>query len=161
MESREYIIYKRTSVSNTHARMTYVYFKYPCAHECFANEIQELRNRRLSSLSSNSTSRSSSSRCILQSSPLLLPSLLQQTCPEMSASMEPICWFITIVRGASSPCNGNHFLVYISPLYNCTVQRVSRSLRSLANYMCVYKKIAIERTRDLIYLKFVATNFFQ
>ena len=27
-------------------------------------------------------------------------------------------------------------------------------------YMSVYKKIVIERTRDLIYLKFVATDFF-
>ena len=27
-------------------------------------------------------------------------------------------------------------------------------------YMCVYKKKVIERTRDLIYLKFVATDFF-
>ena len=27
--------------------------------------------------------------------------------------------------------------------------------------MCVKKKIVIERTRDLIYLKFVATDFFQ
>ena len=27
-------------------------------------------------------------------------------------------------------------------------------------YMCVHKKIVIERTRDLIYLKFVATDFF-
>ena len=27
-------------------------------------------------------------------------------------------------------------------------------------YMCVQKKIVIERTRDLIYLKFVATDFF-
>ena len=27
-------------------------------------------------------------------------------------------------------------------------------------YICVYKKIVIERTRDLIYLKFVATDFF-
>ena len=27
-------------------------------------------------------------------------------------------------------------------------------------YMCVKKKIVIERTRDLIYLKFVATDFF-
>ena len=26
--------------------------------------------------------------------------------------------------------------------------------------VCVYKKIVIERTRDLIYLKFVATDFF-
>ena len=26
--------------------------------------------------------------------------------------------------------------------------------------ICVYKKIVIERTRDLIYLKFVATDFF-
>ena len=26
-------------------------------------------------------------------------------------------------------------------------------------YICVYKKIVIERTRDLIYLKFVATDF--
>ena len=26
--------------------------------------------------------------------------------------------------------------------------------------MCVQKKIVIERTRDLIYLKFVATDFF-
>ena len=28
-------------------------------------------------------------------------------------------------------------------------------------YVCVQKKIVIERTRDLIYLKFVATEFFQ
>ena len=28
-------------------------------------------------------------------------------------------------------------------------------------YVCVYKKIVIERTRDLIYLKFVATDFFK
>ena len=28
------------------------------------------------------------------------------------------------------------------------------------SYMCVQKKIVIERTRDLIYLKFVATDFF-
>ena len=27
-------------------------------------------------------------------------------------------------------------------------------------YMCVQKKFVIERTRDLIYLKFVATDFF-
>ena len=27
-------------------------------------------------------------------------------------------------------------------------------------YVCVQKKIVIERTRDLIYLKFVATDFF-
>ena len=27
-------------------------------------------------------------------------------------------------------------------------------------YICVQKKIGIERTRDLIYLKFVATDFF-
>ena len=27
-------------------------------------------------------------------------------------------------------------------------------------YMCVQKKIVIKRTRDLIYLKFVATDFF-
>ena len=27
-------------------------------------------------------------------------------------------------------------------------------------YIYVYKKIVIERTRDLIYLKFVATDFF-
>ena len=27
-------------------------------------------------------------------------------------------------------------------------------------YICVQKKIVIERTRDLIYLKFVATDFF-
>ena len=30
----------------------------------------------------------------------------------------------------------------------------------LYTYICVYKKIVIERTRDLIYLKFVATDFF-
>ena len=31
---------------------------------------------------------------------------------------------------------------------------------SVRIYMCVYKKNVIERTRDLIYLKFVATDFF-
>ena len=41
-------------------------------------------------------------------------------------------------------------------------QRVSRSLRSLTNkYVCIQKNIVIERIRDLIYLKFVATDFFQ
>ena len=30
---------------------------------------------------------------------------------------------------------------------------------SVRIYICVYKKIVIERTRDLIYLKFVATDF--
>ena len=38
------------------------------------------------------------------------------------------------VMGASSPFNGNHFLV-ISPIFNCTHLRVSRSLRSLAKYI--------------------------
>ena len=33
-------------------------------------------------------------------------------------------------------------------------------IRSVRIYMCVQKKIVIERTRDLIYLKFVATDFF-
>ena len=42
MESRD-IIYIRTSVS------------YACAHECFLNEIRELRNGRLSSLSGKSS----------------------------------------------------------------------------------------------------------
>ena len=49
------VIYVRLFL-NTHARMTYV---CPCAHECFANEIQDLRNGRLSSRSDKSTSRSS------------------------------------------------------------------------------------------------------
>ena len=31
---------------------------------------------------------------------------------------------------------------------------------SVRIYICVQKKIVIERTRDLIYLKFVATDFF-
>ena len=31
---------------------------------------------------------------------------------------------------------------------------------SVRIYMCVQKKIVIERTRDLIFLKFVATDFF-
>ena len=31
---------------------------------------------------------------------------------------------------------------------------------SVIHIMCVQKKIVIERTRDLIYLKFVATDFF-
>ena len=31
---------------------------------------------------------------------------------------------------------------------------------SVRIYMCVQKKIVIERARDLIYLKFVATDFF-
>ena len=31
---------------------------------------------------------------------------------------------------------------------------------SIRIYMCVQKQIVIERTRDLIYLKFVATDFF-
>ena len=34
------------------------------------------------------------------------------------------------------------------------------SVRIYILYVCVHKKIVIERTRDLIYLKFVATDFF-
>ena len=33
-------------------------------------------------------------------------------------------------------------------------------IRLVSVYICVYKKIVIEQTRDLIYLKFVATDFF-
>ena len=33
------------------------------------------------------------------------------------------------------------------------------SVRIIYIYMCVQKKIVIERTRDLNYLKFVATDF--
>ena len=33
-------------------------------------------------------------------------------------------------------------------------------IRSVCIYMCVQKKIVIERTRDLIYLKVVVTDFF-
>ena len=35
----------------------------------------------------------------------------------------------------------------------------SRGVIGRCPYMCVQKKIVIERTRDLIYLKFVATDF--
>ena len=34
------------------------------------------------------------------------------------------------------------------------------SVRIIYIYICVQKKVVIERTRDLIYLKFVATAFF-
>ena len=54
---------------------------------------------------------------------------------------------IFFVREASSPCNGNHF--------SSVIGLVSVYVRS-----CHQKKIVIERTRDLIYLKFVATDFF-
>ena len=51
---------------------------------------------------------------------------------------------------ARSPCNGNHFssVIGLVSIYMCVC-------------VCVQKKIVIERTRDLIYLKFVATEFFQ
>ena len=71
-------------------------------HECFANENQELRIGRLSSLSGKGTSRSSS-RISLQSSPLRFLHLLQQTCPELRK----------FVNRASLPCSGNHFLVIL------------------------------------------------
>ena len=38
--------------------------------------------------------------------------------------------------------------------------RIYYILYILYIYVCVQKKIVIERTRDLIYLKFVATDFF-
>ena len=47
--------------------------------------------------------------------------------------------------------------------YPCASEQgnVIGSLRILYNnYICVQRKIVIERTRDLIYLKFVATDFF-
>ena len=62
------------------------------------------------------------------------------------------------------------------PLYSCVASvsaylpllparaseqgNVIGSVRIYIYYICVYKKIVIERTRDLIYLKFVATDFF-
>ena len=37
----------------------------------------------------------------------------------------------------------------------------SSVIGSVRIYICVQKKIVIEQTRDLIYLKFVATDFFR
>ena len=48
--------------------------------------------------------------------------------------------------------NGNHF--------SSVIRLVSVCVRSCVR-SCHQKKIVIERTRDLIYLKFVATDFFQ
>ena len=85
------------------SRYIYIYvrlFLYPCVCECFANEIQELRNGRLSSLSGKTTSRSSS-RSSLRSSPLhllLLLQLLQQTCPGPAISMERINFGLLLIR---------------------------------------------------------------
>ena len=50
----------------------------------------------------------------------------------------------------------NSFLVFI-PARACEQGNVIGSVRI---YICVQKKIVIERTRDLIYLKFAATDFF-
>ena len=92
--------------------MTYVCFLCPFERECFSNEIQELRNGRLSSLSGKSTSRSCRGSSF-QWSPISLHrllQLLQQTCTSSQNGMNQYRFRIGI-RGASSPCNGNHFLV--------------------------------------------------
>ena len=41
-----------------------------------------------------------------------------------------------------------------------TRSRKGNVIGSVRIYICVQKKIVIERTRDLIYLKFVAKDFF-
>ena len=101
-------IFIRTSVSTTHARMTYVCFLCPFERECFANDIQELRNVRLSSLSGKSTSRSCRGSSF-QSSPLRLLrllQLLQQTCPSSQHGMNQYRFntrkMVPITRRASS-----------------------------------------------------------
>ena len=48
-------------------------------------------------------------------------------------------------------------------LYNLLPARASEQgnvIGSVRIYICVQKNIVIERNRDLIYLKFVATDFF-
>ena len=49
---------------------------------------------------------------------------------------------------------------YGSTLYVGLARAVSPTNIIIYIYVCVQKKIVIERTRDLIYLKFVATDFF-
>ena len=102
-------------------------------HECFANDIQELRIGRLSSMSGKSSSRSSS-RSSLQSSPLRISSFSSRRV----LNEENTTFF---VRGASSPCNGNHFLVMMSgiPLFTLTplVEAQDVYLCILCVYMCV------------------------
>ena len=62
-------------------------------------------------------------------------------------------------------CNGldssnNRLAAALFPFYPRTqASRVMYSGLSIYIYMCT-KKIVIERSRDLIYLKFVATDFF-
>ena len=85
------------------------------------NEIEELRHGRLSSLSGKNTSRSSitSSLQSYHLHLLRLLQLLQQTCPvlcQQPAWNESVLVYENttfIVMGASSPCNGNHFLVIV------------------------------------------------
>ena len=50
-------------------------------------------------------------------------------------------------------------LMALSPARASEQGNVIRSVR-IYIYIYMYKKIVIERTRDLIYLKFVATDFF-
>ena len=54
-----------------------------------------------------------------------------------------------------------------NPLYSCFLPSLPARASDQGNvmgsvriYVCVQKNFVIERTRDLIYLKFVATDFF-
>ena len=49
---------------------------------------------------------------------------------------------------------------YFLPAHASEQGNVIGSLHNIYIIMCVQKKFVIERTRDLIYLKFVATDFF-
>ena len=54
-----------------------------------------------------------------------------------------------------------HYIYYeLLPARASEQGNVIGSVRIYIYNMCVQKKIVIERTRDLIYLKFVATDFF-
>ena len=65
-------------------------------------------------------------------------------------------------------CDKNHscnFTSFLSAKENNKMVKIGDFCTEQAGctvyiYICVYKKIVIERTRDLIYLKFVVTDFF-
>ena len=89
-------------------------FLIPCPHDFFANEIQELIIGRLSSLSGKSTG-----EVVVEvaSSRLLFASFT-------FSSFSSRRVLNLLVSGASSPCNGNHFLVLNAFFFTCICDRI-------------------------------------
>ena len=73
-----------------------------------------------------------------------------------TSNVRQVCWVsrLILVLPATNAASERSFYP------RAPASRVMQSGLSVYIYICVQKKFVIERTRDLIYLKFVATDFF-